>query len=64
MSVNKIHLLKRRFENMTDTLQLELEIKKNGYSKSEIASMLGLSLNKSMKNTQNKLLRQLFLVPD
>lgn len=62
MSVNKIHLLKRRFENMTDTLQLE--IKKNGYSKSEIASMLGLSLNKSMKNTQNKLLRQLFLVPD
>lgn len=49
---------------MTDTLQLELEIKKNGYSKSEIASMLGLSLNKSMKNTQNKLLRQLFLVPD
>lgn len=64
MNVNKIHLLKRRFENMTDTLQLELEIKKNGYSKSEIASMLGLSLNKSMKNTQNKLLRQLFLVPD
>ena len=64
MSVNKIHLLKRRFENMTDTLRLELEIKKNGYSKSEIASLLGLSLNKSMKNTQNKLLRQLFLVPD
>lgn len=54
MGVNKIHLLKRRFENMTDTLQLEFEIKKNGYSKSEIASMLGLSLNGFMLKVNNE----------
>lgn len=39
---------------MTDTLQLELEIKKNGYSKSEIANMLGLSLNGFMLKVNNE----------
>lgn len=38
---------------MTDTLMLELYIKKKGYTKKEIAALLGLSFNGFMLKVNN-----------
>lgn len=38
---------------MTDTLMLELYIKKKGYTKKEIAELLGLSFNGFMLKVNN-----------
>lgn len=38
---------------MTDTLKLEFEIRKNGYTKTEIAELLGLSFNGLMLKINN-----------